>query len=112
MFGIEQKVAHTAKRAGLLSGGLLFCTVGIGFLTLAGWFALAPIVGIQNTALILAGAYLGIGFILVGAGAHREKDPQPRPEAPETTQPKTAPPIVEAFMYGLQAGANADRARR
>lgn len=111
MFGIEQKVARTAKRAGLLSGGLLLCTVGVGFLTVAGWFALLPVVGAQNTALIFAGIYVGVGLIMIGTGS-----PNKQPELPEQThtpQPTAkTPPVLDAFMYGLQAGAHVDRARR
>ncbi|WP_366869285.1 phage holin family protein [uncultured Tateyamaria sp.] len=110
MFGIREKVAQTARRAGLLSGGLLLCTVGFGFLTTAAWFALLPTVGITVTALIVGAAYAGIGLILIGVGSvqtkgHRPAQPQQAADAPDS------PPIVQAFMYGLQAGTQADRAR-
>lgn len=115
MFGIEKKLARTARRAGLLSGGLLLCTVGVGFLTVAGWFALSPVIGVQNTALVIAGIYVGTGLIMIGIGAHRSShgshrshDARAQPDA----APTRSPPIVEAFMYGLQAGARADQARR
>ncbi|WP_299728040.1 phage holin family protein [uncultured Tateyamaria sp.] len=111
MFGIEKKVAQTAKRAGLLSGGLLLCSVGVGFLTVAGWFALVPLLGTQNTALILAGVYVGIGLIMIGVGSHRSARRSDASMARTQAQAATAPPIVEAFMYGLQAGARADQAR-
>lgn len=112
MFGIEKKVAHTAKRAGLLSGGLLLCAIGAGFLTVAGWFALYPLVGVQNTALIFAGVYVGLGLILIGAGAHRSSSAAHQSQPQAHAQSGSAPAVVEAFMYGLQAGARADKARR
>ena len=112
MLGIEKKVEHTAKRAGLLSGGLLLCAVGAGFLTVAGWFALYPFVGIQNTALIFAGIYIGLGFILIGVGTQRSSTSTQHSQSPASAQTGAAPAVVEAFMYGLQAGARADRARR
>ena len=111
MFGIEQKVAKTAKRAGLLSGGLLLCAVGTGFLTVAGWLALVPLVGVQLTAAIVAGVYLGAGFILLGLGAKDAEPEAPLKATSETVETAAAPPIVQAFMYGLQAGAHAEQRR-
>ena len=111
MFGIEKKVARTAKRAGLLSGGLLLCCVGVGFLTVAGWVALVPVIGVQTTALVIGAFYVGIGLIMIGAGTHRTKQEADETDVPSQTRTATGPPIVEAFMYGLEAGARADRAR-
>ncbi len=105
MFGIQKKVATTAKRAGLLTGGLLLCIVGTGFLTVAGWLALLPLVGVQSTAAIFAGLYLGIGLILIGLSTR--SDGKQEPHAATETHSE-GPPIVQAFMYGLQAGARAD----
>lgn len=105
MFGIRKKVATAAKRAGLMTGGLLFCLIGTGFLTLAGWLALLPLVGVQLTAMIFAGLYLGVGLILIGASAGLHDVPEPRAA---TATHGDGPPIVQAFMYGLQAGAQAD----
>ncbi len=110
MFGIEEKVANTAKRAGFLSGGLLLCSVGGGFLTVAAWLALVPTVGAQLTATIIAGVYLGLGFILLGLsakGSDQKADQTPK----QTDADVAAPPIVQAFMYGLQAGAQAEQKR-
>ncbi|WP_370400459.1 phage holin family protein [Sulfitobacter sp. JB4-11] len=111
MFDIEQKVANTAKRAGLLSGGLLLCAVGTAFLTVAGWFALVPVVGLQMTALIIAGCYLGIGLIMIGVGSGSSDTSAPT-KAESRKAEVGGPPIVQAFMYGLQAGAQAERKRR
>ncbi len=111
MLGIEQKVARTAKRAGLLSGGLLLCAVGTGFLTIAGWLALVPMVGMQVTAAIIAAIYLGAGLICVGVSTHRtdhDSSTQPDPVAPLETK---GPPVMQAFMYGLQAGSQAEQRR-
>jgi hypothetical protein len=111
MFAIEQKVANTAKRAGLLSGGLLFCLVGAGFLTVAGWLALTPIIGAKLTALVIAGVYLGFGCIMIGLGTKSVgQDPVQTGKRPEADA--AAPPIVQAFMFGLQAGSQAEQRRR
>lgn len=110
MFGIREKAAKTARQAGLLTGGLLLCAIGTGFLTAAGWLALAPIVGAATTATIIAAIYLGVGCIIIGVAAQGQTHSSPPPK-PQTTQAPDAPPILQAFMYGLQAGAQSDRAR-
>lgn len=110
MFGIGETIAHSAKRAGLLSGGLLLCTVGTGFLTVSGWFALWPVMGTAMTALIIAGIYLGVGLILIGASA-QSKPTAPIAQQPSAPQAAQTPPLMQAFLYGLQAGSQADKAR-
>lgn len=109
MFGIQQKMAQTAKRAGFLSGGLLLCAVGVGFLTVSVWLGLVPFVGAPLTAAIIAGGYLGVGLILIGVGAGfgHPTNQQSAAEPPKAD----GPPIVQAFLHGLQAGSNAERAR-
>ena len=111
MFAIEQKVARTAKRAGLLSGGLLLCAVGCAFLTVAAWFALLPIVGVEVGALIIAGAYLGVGCICIGVAMNKPPKPVHDHQPARSPAPADSPPIMQAFMYGLQAGAQADQRR-
>lgn len=111
MSGLQQKVAKTAKRAGLMSGGAIFCAVGTGFLTVAGWFALAPVVGTAMTAAIIAGIYLGVGLIMIGLGAASSRSEPVRVKAPSQPAETAGPPIMQAFLYGLQAGASADNKR-
>ncbi|RLJ51658.1 putative superfamily III holin-X [Litoreibacter meonggei] len=111
MFNIEQKVAKTARKVGLLSGGLLLCSIGIGFLTVAGWLALAPIVGVQLTATIMAGLYLGVGCIMIGISSRNSHSPEYQKQAEAPVKPE-GPPVMQAFMFGLQAGAKAEQARR
>lgn len=113
MFGIRKKAANTAKRAGFLTGGLLLCCVGAAFLTLAGWLTLVPLVGMQTTATIVAATYLGIGLILIGIGARSGSDNEATKglhDQPAQT-PTSGPPIIQAFMYGLEAGARSDQTR-
>ncbi len=106
MFGIERRAAKAARRAGLLSAGLLFCLVGTAFLTTAVWLALLPIVGAATTAIILALLYLGAGAIIIGLALHSRPEPdRPHHAAAPETAPGDGPPIVQAFMYGLQAGS-------
>ncbi|MBB5723980.1 hypothetical protein FHS72_003628 [Loktanella ponticola] len=113
MFGIKDKVARTAKRAGLISAGTVCCTVGVGFLTASGWLALAPTVGPATAAFIIAGVYIGVGLILIALGANDPATQHRPPAAAE--QPKTAtqaPPLMQAFMFGMETGVKADKRRR
>lgn len=106
MLSIEKRVAQTAKRAGFLTGSLLLCAIGVGFLTAAIWLALASSLGAQTATFIVAFAYLGAGCILMALGR----------TAPSEERKKTAsengPPVMQAFLYGLQAGAQSGQARR
>lgn len=110
MFGIKEKLARSAKRAGLMSGGLLCCMVGTGFMTVSAWFGLVPQLGVPTTAAIIAGVYIGVGLILIGLSS-REDHPAVSAAATEPT-PSQAPPLTQAFLYGLQAGNQASKSRR
>lgn len=64
-------------------------------------------------AFIIAAAYLGMGLILVGL-ATMSGDTGSAPieqSAPEPDKTSDTPPILQAFMYGMQAGAQADQKR-
>lgn len=107
---VKQKIAASAKRAGFLTGGLLFCAVGAGFLTLAAWLVLVPLVGGLSAASIIGCSYFGVGLVLIGLASRStevEATAQPEPAAASTG----GPPIMQAFMYGLQAGAQAEKSR-
>ncbi len=112
MFGIEKKVTRTAKRAGLYTGGLLLCSVGVAFMTAAAWIALATALDAQIAAIVIGCAYLGVGLVIFGVAASSPSQEQPKaPHAEQPKAPSDAPPIVQAFMYGLQAGAEANQTR-
>jgi putative superfamily III holin-X len=109
MLGIKEKATDAAKRAGLLSGGFLLCLVGTGFLTLAAWLFLSATFAPTEAAIILAGVFLGTGLVLIGIGrrgksAHRnQKVPQP--------PPAEMAPLMQAFVFGMKAGADAKQMR-
>lgn len=106
---IQNKAARAAKRAGLLTGGLLMCAVGTGFLTVSAWFALVPMVGLTMTALIIGGAYLGVGCIMIGVTSGEPAEHDTPAEQRQTAMNEDAPALMQAFMYGMQAGGQAGR---
>lgn len=117
MLGIKKKVEKTARKAGLMTVGAILCMVGTAFLTVAAWFALVPEFGGTIAALIIAVAYFGVGLILLGVASGRQSEtheprPAARPVAEKPVTPSGLPPLVQAFLYGLQAGTDADRKKR
>lgn len=103
--GVKQTAAVTARRAGFISVGGGMFLVGAGFLTVAGWIYLAAVLNPLQAATIIGLIYVGIGLILMGFGLRSRS--HFAPPAPEKTV--NNPPMMQAFLYGLQAGASADR---
>lgn len=96
------------------SGAALAFVVGIAFLTAAIWIYIAATVDTFTAAIVLGAIYVGLGFILLGLASARAKDgadpagvksaPQPDPDPPSNL-----PPLAQAFMFGMEAGAAAKR---
>ncbi|MCX7560196.1 phage holin family protein [Sulfitobacter sp. F26204] len=110
MRSIKQKAARTAKRAGLLTGAGVLMIVGTGFLTLAAWLYLTVGFSPMEAALIIAAVYFGTGLLLIGLGAREDHDADMRTDA-QPAPPPEAPPLVQAFLFGMQAGTNSGRKR-
>lgn len=112
MFSIKQKAKQTVKRAGLLTGGLVFCAVGVGFLTVAAWIYLANVLSVQLAALIIGGAYVGAGLILIGLGNSRSHHVDPMSLSEHATKPApppNVPPLLQALLFGIEAGSKVSR---
>lgn len=106
MFSIKQKAHRKAKRAGFLSVGLLLLTVAAGFLTLAGWFQLRLDFSPVHSAFILTAVFAGVGMVLTAVAInHGRTDTSPQPDHPAYD----TPPLIKAFLYGLQAGSRPKR---
>ncbi|MCR9127167.1 MAG: phage holin family protein [Rhodobacteraceae bacterium] len=115
---LKTEAARTARRAGLAGGGLLCVGAGAAFLTGAAWLLLDQLAGALVAATVIGAAYLGAGLILIGLASVRTApsthphEARNRPPEPRSgTTPPDAPPLMQAFLFGLQAGANADRRR-
>lgn len=114
MMSLKSKAADTAKRAGLMSGGLLFCMIGMGFLTVAGWFFLTTLYSALAAASMLAAVYFGIGLIMIGVS--RTKNQHSAGLADQAAHASSnsdanagLPPLVQAFFVGMQAGSQASK---
>ncbi|WP_224825073.1 hypothetical protein [Cognatishimia sp. MH4019] len=111
---IENAFARAGRRAALGICASILIAVGIGFLTTAGWIVLEVAFGALQAALIIAAIYSGVGLVIIGVlMSSGDSEQTPKPETTETAaKAVTAPPLVEAFLYGLQAGSHASNARR
>jgi len=97
-----------ARKAGMISAGLLCILIGAGFLTGAAWIFLAATYDALIAASVIGAGYAGIGLLLVGLSAsHHEPAPQSEPKAKPASS--DAPPLLQAFLFGLQAGASNTR---
>lgn len=103
--------ARAALRTAMLSGGTICVCVGIGFLTMALWMQLTLLYGAILASLIIGAAYLGVGLVVMGISvAKHARDTPAAAEARSDSAPVDtgdAPPLVQAFLYGMQAGIKA-----
>lgn len=111
MLSLQRKATQAVKRAGLMTAGSLLCVVGVGFLTAAAWLQLSLTFSDALSALIIAVVYLGLGFLAMGLSKSEMQGSEPTQL--HVSEPKSdAPPIMQAFLYGIQAGANAKSPKR
>lgn len=109
----KHAAARTARRAGLLCGGAVLMIVGLAFLTVSLWLHLSLVYGAVFAATVLGTAYFGIGLLIIGIAAAGERRMPPEDHPPvhvnKRPPPADGPAIVEAFLYGMQAGTNAKK---
>ncbi|MBL3701488.1 DUF1705 domain-containing protein [Sulfitobacter sp. BDSS02] len=116
--GVKQAAADAARTAALLSVGLLILLIGLGFLTLAAWIYLSITYDALTASLIIGCCYAGVGLIFIavalmsnGSSRRHAVRQQQRVQAAASSVPPKSPPLVQAFLYGMQAGLNAGARR-
>lgn len=108
---IDQTLARASQKAALGLGALMCFAAGAGFLTGAAWIWMVAVADTLVAATVIGAVYLGAGAILLGFALLRKPPPavgfkaHPRP-APDNPPPAT-PPLMAAFVYGMQAGMEA-----
>lgn len=99
---IEARISTALRRTAFGAAGVVLALVGLAFLTMAAWIGLAAALGAASAALVIGGAYLGLGCIFMAvaalSGARPERHVQPSDPMPD---------LVNAFVAGLGHGANA-----
>lgn len=100
---VSRRLRRAALKAELSLAGVICALVGVTFLTIAAWLALAAALSSPAAALILGMAYLGLGLVFLALAGN---PPRRSRHAQATPQAETA---VEAFLMGLSAGLGAGR---
>ncbi|MDO5758200.1 MAG: phage holin family protein [Rhodobacterales bacterium] len=106
---IRDRSARAARRALILISGVAFLLIGIGFLTSAAWIMLEEVYSAAAASAILSGVYAGVGLVAIAIASSSAKRELRTPERPvqqdpaETLQPGVTPPLVQAFLIGLNA---------
>ena len=115
----KSKAAHTAKRAGLLSGGLLATLVGVAFLTVAAWTYLVQTTDALTAALVLGSVFTGVGLVVIGIASAQGDHSGEQATSPglasanhQADHSSGQPPLMQAFLHGMQAGVSATQGRR
>ena len=110
MFGpVESKVARVGKTAVIGLGAGLCLAVGLGFLTVAAWLLLVAVTDAATAATVIGATYLGAGLILLGVVlAGGRSGGQGAAEGAAVGSQQGAgemPPLMAAFLHGMNAGA-------
>jgi vacuolar-type H+-ATPase subunit I/STV1 len=120
MFERFSRRVDIAIRSAACSGvGALLLIVGLGFFTVAAWFALATALPPAEVALIIGAGYFGLGLILFAVAAFiRAPVRRARRSAAETPAVASSAAamagagMAQAFLMGLDAGRAAAARRR
>lgn len=109
---LKYATARAARKAGILCGGLVCILVGAGFLTVSLWIVLSAEYGAAFAATVLGTGYFGIGLLAMGIAVFSGKAPV-QPPAPIATTPRPAdgPAMLQAFLYGMQAGSGSEKTK-
>ena len=119
----RKSATDVVRKSALMLVGSVLLGVGIAFLTVAAWIAIASMSSSLTAALIIAFVYVGAGLILFAVSLNSqsraaERAAEARSEAaarrdamsqPLTGggQPSALPPLVDAFIFGLTAAMRA-----
>ena len=114
---VERKAKQTARSVALSLASVMLMTVGAGFLTVAAWIYLSAITDTLIAASVIGASYVGFGLIFLGMAKSTPQDHEiPSEQASLETDgyganATNAPPIMQAFLHGMQAGAHAKHGR-
>lgn len=102
--GLGSAARRVAVRSAFGVAGAVCLIVGIVFLTAAAWMAISLAAGAVTAALIIGGAYTGVGLILFALA--RLVRPRPVVPPPPVVAPQTQmlTGIIAAFVEGVIAG--------
>lgn len=111
-------------QAGLLMAGGAFLVLAALLLAVAAWLQLVAMVGPVGASLAMAGAFLVLGTLLLGLSGLRARRRVPREDRDDALraffaeaglrvpEPGEAPPLIDAFLFGLTVALRLNRAGR
>lgn len=106
---VERKAKQAARSAALLSAGGLCLTVGAGFLTVGAWIFLVSVSDNLTAAIAIGAIYSGLGLVLIGVASSKGDSNGTITGQHQHQSDPQSPPLVQAFLHGMQAGADAKR---
>jgi len=107
---IKSAIQRGARTVALSSAASLLIAVGLAFLTVSAWMALAAVLEPVAVAAILGGAYTGAGLIVLALASR--PDPHRRAQAESgPAAPVPADAIVQSFLTGMATGQSAGARR-
>ena len=100
---LKHTAKDTARRTAIGALGSVFVAIGVAMLTVSAWLALLLVTTPAIAALILGGAYLGVGLVILGLSG---PDRAHRPAAAHSTAPEPDPMarLATAFLQGMETG--------
>lgn len=105
---LRRRARATARSVAFTAFGLLFCIVGIGFLTAALWQYLAELYTPLTATGAIGGLYLVTGlilFLIASAGRPVHGAAEERPSrADDRAQAEPLFQMAQGFAVGMQAG--------
>ncbi|AJE46205.1 phage holin family protein [Celeribacter indicus] len=102
---------RAARRAALSATAAAFLLVGLVFLTVSAFSALLLVTTLPIAALIVGGAYFGVGLVLLAIATPPPPAIPPVPAAPPA-DPYRGDMLTEAFLQGMETGATVRRTLR
>nr|WP_323778273.1 hypothetical protein [Amylibacter sp.] len=106
---LKHATARAARKAGILCGGVICILVGAGFLTVSLWIYLSTAYDTAFAASVLGCGYMGIGLLVIGLIGFGGKDPEPPRAHAASAPPADGPAMMQAFLYGMQAGSDTQK---
>ena len=113
---LQSRIHDAASRAGRTAaiglGASVALCVGLGFLTLSAWLFLLTVTEPAMAALIIGGVYTGtalIAFATLSSSDRNTRKPSAKlqEKTAEAEEEAPLPPLAQAFVSGLRAGARA-----
>lgn len=106
MFGIEHKIAETARKAGMVTASAALISVGAAFWTAAAWMYLSAEHSAVFAAIVIGLIYSGAGAVMFAVSLARS----PRPRGRDALGGLSPMQLVAlSFLQGLDQGKKARR---